>query len=81
MHLRREEDDDCLQADAEGRGQSWYLDINLDINIIIDKPQPGKVPVQSQSNPKGKGNLASGLSLKSRPPTKVEHYHRNVLRV
>ena len=37
------------------------------IYIYIDKPV-AKSQSMSQSNPKGKGNLASGLSLKSRGP-------------
>ena len=37
MHLRRGEDDDCLQADAEGRGQPWYTYYYLRLCFIIQR--------------------------------------------
>ena len=37
VHLRRGEDDDCLQADAEGRGQPWYTYYYLRLCFIIQR--------------------------------------------
>ena len=50
-----------------------YLRLDDSIEIIlkiIDKPQ---AKFLSQSSPKGKGNLASGLSLQFHGPTNTPH--------